>query len=348
MLSFSDRIKSCNLATSANYLAPKKQENIYMKKISWGIVSTGNIANSFAKDFKYVHTGELHAVASRTLEKADEFAGKHRIQKSYGSYKELYEDREIDAIYVATPHNFHFKNASDALRAGKAVLCEKPITINTDECRQLIEIARTTGNYLMEAIWTYFLPPILKVQKWIDEGRIGNVQYIKADFGFKGNIEREARLYDPEYAGGALLDIGIYPIAIAWLIYKKSPEKISVFSKKTETGVDSEETMIFEYSNGEVANLAASILYEMPNEAIIIGDKGYISIPDFFVAKECFLYKNEELQDHFIDRRESVGYDFEIEAVNQDLRNGKTQSDIVSLSTSMELQKQMALVKSNF
>ena len=317
-----------------------------MKKISWGIVSTGNIANSFAKDFKYVHTGELHAVASRSLEKADEFANKYSIPKSYGSYKELYEDREIDAIYVATPHNFHFKNASDALLAGKAVLCEKPITVNTVECKQLLEIAKSTGNYLMEAMWTYFLPPILQVQKWIDEGRIGSVQYIKADFGFKGNIEREARLYDPEYAGGALLDIGIYPIALAWLIYKKFPETISVSSKKTDTGVDSEETMIFEYSKGEVANLAASILYEMPNEAIIIGDQGYIRIPDFFVAKECFLYKDEELQDHFIDRRESVGYNFEIEAVNQDLRKGKTQSDIVPLSTSLVLQEHMALVKS--
>jgi predicted dehydrogenase len=319
-----------------------------MKKIKWGIVSTGNIANSFAKDFKYVHTGELHAVASRSKEKADKFAGKYSIPKSYGSYKQLYEDKELDAIYVATPHNFHFNNASDALSAGKAVLCEKPITINTAECRQLIEIAKSTGNYLMEAMWTYFLPPILQAQKWIMEGRIGDVKYIKADFGFKGDIEIEPRLYDPEYAGGALLDIGIYPIALARLIYKKSPEKISVFSKKTDTDVDSEETMIFEYSNGGIANLTASILYEMPNEAIIIGDKGYISIPDFFVAKECFLYKNEELPDHFIDRRESVGYNYEIEAVNQDLRNGKPQSDIVPLSTSMQLQELMALVKSKF
>ena len=133
-----------------------------MKKIKWGIVSTGNIANSFAKDFKFVNNAKVHAVASRSLAKADEFAKKYNITKAYGSYEELYEDQEIDAIYVATPHNFHFQNTSDALRAGKAVLCEKPITISSEECGRLIDIANSTGNYLMEAMWTYFLPPILK------------------------------------------------------------------------------------------------------------------------------------------------------------------------------------------
>ncbi len=319
-----------------------------MEKIKWGIVGTGNIANSFARDFKYVNDAELFAVASRSLEKADEFARKYGIPKIYGSYEEMYKDQQIDAIYVATPHNFHFQNASDALQAGKAVLCEKPITVNADECRQLMEIANSTGSYLMEAMWTYFLPPIIKAQKWIREGRIGDVRYIKADFGFKGNIEREPRLYDPKFAGGALLDIGIYPIAMAWLFYNKLPEKISVLSKKTDTTVDSEETMIFEYSNGEVANLAASILFDMPNEAVIIGENGYIKIPEFFVARECFLYKDEELRKHFVDSRKSVGYDFEVEAVNQDLRNGKTQSEVVPLSTSLKLQEIMDMVKVDF
>lgn len=319
-----------------------------MKKIKWGIVGTGNIANSFAKDFKYVNDTELLAVASRSFEKADEFAKKYDIPKSYGSYTELYQDKEIDAIYVATPHNFHLKNASDALRAGKAVLCEKPITLNPEECHRLMDVAKSTGNYLMEAMWTYFLPPIVEAQKWISDGKIGKVQYIRVDFGFEGNMEREPRLYDPDFGGGALLDIGIYPIALAWLIYNKLPEKISVMSKKTDTGVDSEETMIFEYSNGKIANLAASILYDMPNEAVIIGENGFIKIPEFFVARECFLYINEELQEHFVDSRESVGYDFEIEAVNRDLRNGQTQSDVVSLSASLKLQEMMDMVKSKF
>ena len=319
-----------------------------MRKIKWGIVGTGNIAHSFASDFKYVQHGDLHAIASRSMKKASEFANKYHIPKSYDSYEKIYADEEIDVIYIATPHNFHFQNASDALQSGKAVLCEKPITVNKEECIQLIEIANSTGNFLMEAMWTYFLPPILEAQKWINDGDIGNVQYIKADFGFNANRDTNERLFDPELAGGALLDIGIYPIALAWLIYKKTPKAVTVIHKKTTTGVDSEETMIFEYSNDKVANLFASILYKMPNEAIIVGNEGYIRIPDFFMTKEAFLYKGDQLQSHFIDRRASVGYNFEVEAIQLDLLQGKRESEIVPLSTSLKHQEILEMVKYNF
>lgn len=318
-----------------------------MNKIRWGIVGTGNIANSFARDFKYVKEGELIAVASRSLDKAKWFAQKYNISKSYGSYKELYTDQDLDVVYIATPHSHHVENTADALKAGKAVLCEKPITLNPNELLQLMDLSKSTGKYLMEAMWTYFLPPILQAQQWISDGEIGIVRYIKAEFGFKGNIDLEPRLFNKKEGGGALLDVGIYPIALAWLIYKEIPKKSSVFHKKYH-GVDSEETIIFEYSNGVIANLSASITYDMPNEAVIIGDKGYIRIPEFFVAKECFLYKNEKLQDHFKDDRNSVGYNFEIEAVNRDLQAGKVQSDIVPLSTSLILQELMELVKYDF
>lgn len=319
-----------------------------MRKINWGIVGTGNIAHSFAKDFLYVNNGKLVAVASRSLDKAQGFADEFNISKAFGSYAEMYNSSEIDAVYIATPHNMHFQNSSDAMKAGKAVLCEKPITINPNECRRLMDNAKSTGNYLMEAMWTYFLPAIVKAQKWIEDGKIGKVKYIKADFGFKANIESEARLFDPKFAGGALLDIGIYPIAITWLIYKQIPEKVSVFSKKADTGVDSEETMIFEYANGEVANLAASILYDMPNEAIILGDKGMIRIPNFFMAKECFLYENNELKNHFTDPSKCVGYNYEVDAVSMDLLEGKKESAVVPLHTSLKIQEMMAIVKKKF
>ncbi len=318
-----------------------------MNKIRWGIVGTGNIANSFARDFNYVKEGELIAVASRSLDKAKWFAQKHKIPMSYGSYKELYMDQDLDVIYIATPHSSHIENTTDALKAGKAVLCEKPITLNPNELLQLMDLSKSTGKYLMEAMWTYFLPPILQAQKWISDGEIGIVRHIRAEFGFKGNIDLEPRLFSKKAGGGALLDVGIYPIALAWLIYKEIPKKSSVFHKKYHD-VDREETVIFEYSNGEIANLSASITYDMPNEAVIIGDKGYIRIPEFFVAKECLLYKNEKLHDHFKDDRKSVGYNFEIEAVNRDLRAGKVQSDIVPLSTSLILQELMELVKHDF
>lgn len=319
-----------------------------MKKVNWGIIGTGNIAHSFARDFTYVNHGKLAAVASRSLDKAREFSDEFNISKAFGSYEEIYTSSEIDVVYIATPHNLHFQNSVDALKAGKAVLCEKPISINPKECLRLMEIAQSTGSYLMEAMWTYFLPAILEAQKWIEDGKIGKVRYIKADFGFKANRTSQAKLFDPKFAGGALLDIGIYPIAMAWLTYKQIPEKISVFSKQADTGVDSEETMIFEYSNGEIANLAASILFDMSNEAVIMGEKGMIRIPNFFMAKECFLYENGEPKKHFTDPSKCVGYNYEVDAVNMDLLEGKTESVVVPLSSSLKLQELMSMVKKKF
>ena len=162
-----------------------------MEKIKWGILGTGNIANSFAEDFKFTKHGIITSVASRSHEKATAFAQKYHIQRAYGTYEDLFNDANVDVVYVATPHNAHFQNSFDALTSGKAVLCEKPITVNTDECRQLIQLAKNSGNYLMEAMWTYFLPSIIKVQKWIEDGKIGKVKYIRADFGFKANRETE-------------------------------------------------------------------------------------------------------------------------------------------------------------
>lgn len=319
-----------------------------MRKIKWGIVGTGNIAHSFARDFIYVNHGELVAVASGSLDKARRFADEFNISKVFGSYEELFNSSEIEAVYIATPHNAHLQNSTDALKAGKAVLCEKPITTNPNECKELIDIAKSTDNYLMEAMWTYFLPAITEAQKWIADGKIGKVKYIKADFGFKANVTREPRLFDPKFAGGALLDIGIYPIAMAWLIYGQTPKKVSVFSKQTGTGVDSEETMIFEYENGEMANLTASILYDMRNEALIMGDKGIIRIPNFFMAKECFLYENGDLKNHFTDPSKCVGYNHEVDAVSMDLLEGKKESKVMPLNTSLKLQELMSRVKNKF
>jgi predicted dehydrogenase len=319
-----------------------------MKKIKWGILGTGNIANSFARDFIYVQNGVIHAVASRSIQKSKEFADRHGIITAYGSYEDLFRDTEITVIYIATPHHLHLKNASEAMKNGKAVLCEKPITINTNEFHQLIDVAKSTGMYLMEAMWTYFLPPILKAKSWVDEGKIGNPVYVKADFGFKADEEKNLRLFDPAMAGGALLDIGIYPIALACLFYNQLPKNISVISNKTNTGVDSSETIFMEYLHGGFANLSASFLYDMPNEALLIGDEGYIRIPDFFMAKKCFLYKDNIQVDHFSEKSKCVGYNYEIEAVNHDLRASKRQSDIMPWSSSLMLQEIMDIVKTKF
>ncbi len=319
-----------------------------MKEINWGIIGLGNIARSFANDFKYTKGGRLLGAASRSLEKSQRFCAEYEIPKAYGSYTELINDKEIDALYIATPHNLHFELSLQAIRAGKAILCEKPITTSENDLLILQKEAQSHKTYLMEAMWTYFLPPILKVQKWIQEGRIGNLKYIRADFAFKAEYNPESRLFSPELAGGALLDIGIYPIALSLLLTGSEPDGMHVFSTKAGTGVDMEETMVFEYTDGIKANLYASLENRSPFDALIVGTEGYIKIPDFFKSKECALFKEESLIEKYTDDRKSIGYNYEIDAVHQDLQIGAIESTIMPLGTSLQLQRIMEEVRSKF
>jgi predicted dehydrogenase len=312
-----------------------------MKKIKWGIISTGTIAHSFAEDFKYVKHGELVAVASRNQQSAQEFADKYAIPKAYATYEQLYNDAEIDAIYIATPHTFHLQNSMDALDKGKSVLCEKPITTNQKDFNTLSSFAKKQEGYLMEGMWTYFLPAILKAQEWIAQGRIGEVKQVKADFGYPVLYDPKGRMYNPELAGGSLLDMGVYPLAMAWLFFKKDPNKMTVLRRNAPTGVDNEMTMIFEYAD-EVANLSSSFRCKLHNHLFIIGTEGYIQIPEFWRAKECLLYKVEEQIDHFVDPRESLGFNFEAEAVSLDILAGKKESEIMPLHYSNKLQQFLA------
>lgn len=318
-----------------------------MSKIKWGIISTGTIANAFAQDFACVQEGALLAVASRNIKKAQDFADKYSIPKAYGSYAELLSDTEIDAIYVATPHSMHLENALAALDQDKAVLCEKPITINPKECDQLLAFAKSKNQYLMEGLWTYFLPAIRKAQQWIGAGRIGTVKTLKADFGYPVPFDAQGRMYNPDLAGGALLDMGIYPIAMAWLFLQKNPLKMTVVNRNASTGVDDDVSMLWEYED-EVAMLSTSFRSKLHNHLYIIGTEGYIEIPDFWRAKECKLYKVEEQVDHFLDDRKSLGFNFEIDAVNDDIQNGRLESSIASHAVSRKLQQLMAQVKSQF
>ncbi len=318
-----------------------------MKKIKWGIIGPGKIAKRFAHDMAYSEHGELHAVASRSLEKAKDFATEHNAPKAYGSYEDLYNDSETDIIYVATPHNFHFQHVSDILNAGKNVLCEKPLTVSPDESHRLIELAGQTGNYLAEGMWTFFLPAINQAFNWAKEGRIGTIRHIKADFGFIAPYNEKNRLYNPELAGGSLLDIGCYTIAITWLFLKKDPVNMTVLARKAPTGVDSDLTMLFEFDGAE-ASLSSSFITEFPNYATIVGEKGFISIPLFWRAKECYLYENGVVTASFKDNSNSHGFNFEIDSVSRDIMEGKKESDVMPHAISQKLQELMHKVKSAF
>lgn len=318
-----------------------------MRKIRWGIVGPGTIAHEFAHDFQFVQNAELLAVASTSVERGTEFARKFGISRNYTDYASLYNDQEIDIVYVATPHVFHLPNCTEALMAGKAVLCEKPLTVNPIECRSLLNTASTTNNYLMEGMWTYFLPAIRKAREWVDDGIIGRIRQVKADFGYPVPFDPKSRMYNPELAGGALLDMGIYTLAINWLFVGETPKSMYVKSTKAKTGVDEEVIVACDYGKS-TAVLTTSFRCKLHNWAFIIGEKGYIAIPDFWRARECQLYVLEECVDSYVDDRPGFGFNYEIEAVSKDLTLGRKASSTVPHELSALLQDWMDKIRNEF
>lgn len=318
-----------------------------MSKVRWGIVGAGRIAHTFAKDMPATSDGMLQSVAARSGDSAREFADQYGIPNSYAGYEALYADPEVDAVYVATPHTLHLQNAGDALRAGKAVLCEKPITVNAAECQALIDIANESSSYLMEAMWTWFLPAVRKAKEWVDAGRIGNIVQIKADFGYPQVYAADKREYNAELAGGCLLEMGVYPVALAALFADRDPVDISVVSRHAPNGVEDDVAAIFNYDDF-VATLGTSFRTKLQNWAYIIGENGYVAIPNFWCASDCQLWVLDDMVDSFSDGRTTNGFNYQIDAVNADLQAGRKQSEIMPLSASLRFQQHMDLVRSKF
>ncbi len=199
-----------------------------MNTVRWGIVSTGRITHQFVQDFDYVPNGTVVAVASRSQESADAFAAQYSIPRAYAGYDRLLEDPEVDAVYIATPHTLHYRNTMDAIQARKHVLCEKPFTVSVREARNLFHMAEQSSVFVMEAMWTYFLPAIQKAREWVEQGHIGRLRQVKADFGYPLlPFDPDRREYDAELAGGCLLEMGIYPVALAFLFVGRDPDDMS-------------------------------------------------------------------------------------------------------------------------
>jgi len=209
-----------------------------MKTINWGIIGAGNISSYFATALNGMENTKITAVASRNLEKAKEFAEKYSCSKAYGSYEELANDSEIDVVYIGTPHTEHKGNAELCLKSGKSVLCEKPFTLNEKDTRYLAQLAKEHNLFLMEAMWTKFLPVTKQVKNWIAEGKIGKVKNMKISFGFQAEINEANRLFNYELAGGALLDVGVYPINYAVHLIGSLPKKVVSTAVLLPNGID--------------------------------------------------------------------------------------------------------------
>ncbi|XPF94667.1 Gfo/Idh/MocA family protein [Colwellia sp. RE-S-Sl-9] len=309
-----------------------------MRQVKWGIIGCGNIANQFAKSLAKINSGTLCAVASNTPNKAKTFAKQYGTDKYYSNYDDLVNDKNIDAIYIATPHNFHYENTKLCIAHNKHVLCEKPITINAKQLLKLTELAKAKNVFLMEAVWTRFLPAIEKLQSLITEGIIGEIDTLKAHFSITGNFAPSHRLMNKDLAGGALLDLGIYPITFAHLVFGKHPEKIKSSAVIGETGIDESSFYLFEYKNGQRAVLSSSMKDHSPTEAIICGSKGYIRVPHFLGAREIHIHLPEQ-NTRVINfpRSEDENFVYEIEHANKCISANLTQSPTLPLSDSLAI-----------
>lgn len=318
-----------------------------MIPIRWGIVGAGRIAHTFVQDMPATGNGVVQAVAARSGQSAREFSAQYDIPTAHEGYEALYADPDVDAIYIATPHTLHLEQASRSLRAGKAVLCEKPITVNAGECEQLIAVASETSGYVMEAMWTWFLPAIGKAKEWVDAGRIGRIVQIQADFGYPQVYEAKKREYDAELAGGCLLEMGIYPVAIAALFAESEPDDIHVVARHAPNGVEDDVVATLNYGDF-VATIGTSYRAKLRNWAYVIGEDGYIAIPDFWRANECQLWVLDDQVDRFADGRSTNGFVYQTRAVNDDLIAGRMQSSTIPLAASLQFQRHMDWIRSRF
>ncbi len=314
-----------------------------MKKIKWGIIGCGHIAHKFAKSLAVVEDGEVIACASRSKERASVFALEEKVPLHFDSYDAMLELSEVDAVYVATTHNFHLENVMLALSMGKPVLCEKPLGVNAAESRQMAALAKDKGLFLMEGMWTRFLPAIQQMKAWLDAGEIGKVKMLRASFSINKPFQPEHRLYNPDLAGGALLDVGIYPVSFASYVMGGQPERISALATMAETGVDATTLMNFGYAGGSMAQLDCGIQAASENRVEIVGDKGRIVIPEqFLAAKNVEIYRADGSQEKkHLPFKDQEGFRFEIQAVHEALRNGKLESNVMPVAETVGLAETM-------
>lgn len=320
-----------------------------MRTIRWGIIGAGHIAEKLAVALNSLNNTELTAISSRNIDKAYEFAERFHVRKAYGSYEELVKDSEIDVIYIATPHTEHKKHASLCITHGKAVLCEKPFTVNQREAEVLITLAKEHKVFLMEAMWTKFLPATRMVKQWIDDKRIGKVKYIQASFGYHSEFNPQSRIYDPYLAGGALLDVGVYPISYATFLLGKLPDQVVSSAILGKTKVDEMNVIAMRFEDGVLADLSSAVSAKTGNDAVIIGENGKIFVPTFWGAEKAELYDGGgKLAETFSLPFTSNGYVYEVEEVNRCLREGKLQSDIIPHEETLAVMKLMDGIRADW
>ena len=316
-----------------------------MSTFKWGILGPGGIARAFAKDLQLLEGHEVAAVGSRPLSNAQEFA-KTFGGTAYGCYEELVADPTVDAIYVATPHPSHKENVITALNAGKPVLCEKPFAVNAHEAREMVAAAEKNGVALMEAMWARFLPHYADVREIIASGVLGQILTVQADHGQRLADRNIPRLVEPSLAGGALLDLGIYPVSFAHMILG-NPANITASAVLTDKGVDAQTSMIFDYTDGAQAILTTTMIEQTPCRAVVAGVNGWLEIDRTFynpTSMRVVLFDGSVTQ--YPHTYTGHGLREQAEAFKKLVHSGKTQSEILTWKDTVDIMGTLDAVRS--
>ncbi len=316
--------------------------------IRWGILGAGKIARQFAAGLKNLPDAKLVAVGSRTAESAEAFGKQFEVPHQHASYEALVSDPDVEAIYVATPHSCHRENTLLALAAGKAVLCEKPFTINAREAQEVIAFARTKKLFLMEAMWTRCFPLMEKLRELLAAKAIGEARMLTADFGFRAEYHEEERLFNLAAGGGALLDVGIYPVSLASMIFGP-PTRIVSHAQLGKTGVDEEAAMILSHAQGQLAVLSAAIRMDTAQEAIIMGTAGRIRIHSPWWRPSAMTISREGRRDETMEFPfAGNGYQFEAAEVMRCLRAGKLESRLMPLDETLSIMRTLDAIRAQW
>lgn len=289
--------------------------------MKFGILGAGNIAQTMANTISKMTGVESYAVASRDIGKATDFAAKNGFLKAYGSYEELVQDEEVELIYIATPHSHHYSHAKLCIEHGKPVLCEKAFTANAMQAKEILALAKERKVFITEAIWTRYMPSRERINAIIDSGLIGDVTSVTANLGYA--IDHAERLIKPDLAGGALLDLGVYPINFACMILGSNYSEVSSTAILTDTGVDSMNTITLSYADGKMASLHSTFKARTNRMGVVSGTQGYMEIQNINNCEEIRVYNiNDELLKKETFTGQITGFEYEVEACVEALKNG--------------------------
>jgi predicted dehydrogenase len=308
------------------------------EEIRWGVVGPGRIAEKVVEDFAVVDGARVVAVASRSQDRAQDFASRHGIERAHGSYAEVLADPEVDVLYVATPHPQHHAVALGALRAGKALLVEKAFTATLAGAREVVELSRETGVFAMEAMWTRFQPAVVRLRELIADGAIGEVRSVQADLGVQREFDPADRLFALELGGGALLDLGVYVVSWAQMLLG-DPDTVTATGSRFPTGVDAEAALLLGYADGRSATLLTSLRNALPGQARVFGTAGWIDVlPRFHHPQTIVLHRTEADPEEITVPQLGAGYAHELIEVTECLRAGRTESAVMPLADTLAVQ----------